>query len=131
MDTQSPTRLPAWSETMRTVEVPPTSTVYSKACELPVRPPTARPAAPPAAARSARLLLDWFLPLASPSPPPTIMPTFCEVPLVSVTGVTAVMRPYWTRDCACAICAPPTSASSAAAIVVRARCCITIEIIPN
>ena len=85
---------------MRTVLVPPTSTVYSKACDWPMRPPTARPAVPPAVARSARLLLDWPPPLASPSPPPTSMPTFCELRLVSVTCETAVMRPYCTRACA-------------------------------
>ena len=58
---------------------------------------------------------DCPLPLTSPMVPPTTVPTLRAVVLVSVTAVTAVMRPYCTRDCAWAIIGTSETATSAAA----------------
>ena len=66
------------------VLVPPISTVYSKACERVAKLPTCRPAVAPTAVRSARLLPDWPLPVARPTPPPTTVPTLRAV--LSVDG---------------------------------------------
>ena len=87
-------RLPAWSEMIRTVDVPSTSTVYSNACERPASEPTPRPAAAPPMPRNARLLPDCPLPVASPMPPPTSVPTVRDVESVTVVVWTLVMRPY-------------------------------------
>jgi hypothetical protein len=99
-ETQSPTRLPACSETMRMVLVPPISTVYSKACVRVTLSPTRPPTAAPPTVRSARLLLEFPLPEASPMPPPTSLPTLRPVLSSTVVCLTAVMRPYCTRLCA-------------------------------
>ncbi len=76
--TQSPTRNPAVSVTMRIVEVPSTSTVYSNAVLRDIAPAARLPTAAPPRPRSARLLLDWPEPEATPSAPPTSVPAARE-----------------------------------------------------
>ena len=105
-ETQSPTRRPACSVTIRIVFVPPISTVYSKPVDDPAAPPTRLPTAAPPTPRNARLLGDCPEPDATPSAPPTMVPAALRALVLDVAWRTAVMRPWVTVVC-CAWLRPP------------------------
>ena len=85
--------MPASSVTIRIVEVPPTSTVYSNVGRELVMAPMRRPAAAPPMVRNAWLLPDWLEPDASPIAPPIRAPPVWALPDDAEPCVTAVMRP--------------------------------------
>jgi hypothetical protein len=98
--TQSPTRMPDWSETIRVVE-PPMSTVYSNAWLWLARTSDllSRECAADAAQHAVSIPTVRTLP-QRPIVPPMMAPPVCAPRLASVTVFTAVMRPNVTFDCA-------------------------------